>query len=385
MNKAVLAVVFLSATPAFAQHVKDFVDVAGADSNELTGIGVVIGLNGNGDSPTGPSATRLSYLLRRFSSIDSPTETIKSKNAALVFVTAVLPPFAKKGSAIDVRVSAVGDAKSLVGGELMVTDLWSVRGQVEDGKHFAIASGRLIAQGEGRTANPTAGTIPNGAIVDRELKTEVVKAVSYPLGDRVSGLTWTTTDERRELENRILQFFKSPTPVIRGRAFRLNLRRTDLALAGDIAHQINEQAVVSGKRKLLVARAADGGTIEILVPSKAEWEFVRGEGSYPFPGYYDDPVSWIQVILDLRLKLASSPTAVVTINDVTKTITWTKDVKVRPGEVRTRGGAILQIPDEITLGEAMRLWSGTVAAQDLIDAVRQLDAAGLLLGRVVSK
>ncbi|GEM_PF-3534398 len=376
-NKAVLAIAFLGATPAWAQSVKDFVDIEGANTNYLTGLGVVVGLNGQGDTPKGPSATRLTSLLKRYSSVDAAVETINAKNAAVVFVTADLPPFVKKGTQIDVRVSVAGDAKSIVGGELMVTDLWSIEGQIQDEKRYAIARGRIIGLGEGRTGNPTAGAVPGGAIVYRdvyrELKADFVKPLNYTVKDRMVGYKPTGED---------------PNPVVRGRAFRLNLRKTDLTMASELAEQINKKALVGpagSGTAFKVARALDGGAIEVVIPPKKEWEEINGKDSYPNPGYYDDPVSWAQLILNLNVRIVANPKAVVTIDDVNKRITWTRDVKVLPGEVRVRGGAILRIGDEMTLGEAMRVWQGTVQTQDLIDAIRGLDAAGLLVGKVESR
>ncbi len=93
MNKAVLTLAFLAATPLSAQTVKDYVEIDGANKNYLHGIGIVIGLKGNGDSPKGESAIRLRNFLQHFSSPERMIDTINAKNAAIVIVTADLPPF----------------------------------------------------------------------------------------------------------------------------------------------------------------------------------------------------------------------------------------------------------------------------------------------------
>ncbi|MBI2898727.1 MAG: flagellar basal body P-ring protein FlgI [Planctomycetes bacterium] len=373
MNKAVLALALLGATPVCAQTVKDFVEVDGADTNPLTGVGVVLGLNGNGDSPKGPSATRLSNLLQHFSSSEIAAETLTAKNAALVFVTAELPPFAKKGTQIDVRISCAGDAKSIIGGELMITDLRDVGGRDrEKPPLYAWARGRIVGQGDARGGNPTVGVVPNGATIYHELKPEWVKPMAYPLKDRLVGKKINGNENA----------------IIRGRVFRLNLRRTDLTIASELANAINLKALrgpIGTNVGFNVARALDGGTVEVVIPSKDEWETVQPRGSYPNPGYYDDPVSWVQFVLNINVKLATNPRAVVTINDVTKTVVWTDDVKVRRGRVILKNGDIMGVDEEKTLTEAMAAWRKGLSGQDLIDGIRALDAAGLLVGRVESK
>lgn len=364
MRTAVLALALFAAPAAYAQTVKDYVQVEGTYTNKLTGIGVVLGLNGNGDSPKGVSAQKLLNLLQHFSQSTgtSPTEIINAKNAALVMVTAELPPFAKKGTTINIRIAAMGDAKSLSGGQLMVTDMRSILG-AED-KVYAMASGDVVLQGTARTGNPTAGYIPNGAQVFVEIKHDYVKNFTYRSKD--------FGDE-----------------IIQGKIFRLSLRKGDLTIASELAAKINEKAVVNPKNsahRMAVARAIDGGTIEVLIPTKREYELYYGRNTYPEPGYIDDPVSWIQRILDMNVKLASVPTATVTINDVTKAVVWTDGVRVLRGQVTLSNGTVLTISDpEMSLTDAQKLWSKAIQGQDLIDAIRALESAGLLVGKVESK
>lgn len=388
MNKAVLAIAVFCASPVCAQTVKDYVEVSGADSNPLTGWGVVIGLNGKGDAPKGPTATRLTNLLKYYSSVDTVADTINAKNAALVAVTAELPPFAKEGGTIDVHVSAVGDGSSIIGGTLMVTDLWSIRGQAKDEKRYAAARGRIVSQGDAKTGNPSAGYVPNGGTIFRVDKPKFVESVAHTLRDRLFsddvGSRITIRDDRG------MALPESENPTVRSAVFRLRLRQTDVSTASALAAEINKWglAMTRGtvtKLGFKVARAVDGGMIEVIIPSKYIWEMVKGPNTYPTPGYDVDPISWMDYILSHNVAFAASPRAVVTINDVQKGITWTDGVRVLPGQVRLNSGAVLSIPQEMPLGQAMKLWQGAIKTQDLIEAVRMLDGAGLLVGKVEAK
>ena len=164
-----------SLTPAYSGTVrlKDLVEFDGVRTNDLIGYGLVVGLNGTGDGLRNTPFTEelMSNMLERLG-VNVTGESLRPKNVAAVFVTAKLPPFARAGSDIDVTVSAIGDAKSLLGGTLVMTPLNAADGQV-----YAVAQGAIIAGGisaEGQAASvtqgvPTAGTIPSGATVEREV------------------------------------------------------------------------------------------------------------------------------------------------------------------------------------------------------------------------
>jgi flagellar P-ring protein precursor FlgI len=165
----------LAATPVFAgSRVKDIVEVEGVRENQLIGYGVVVGLNGTGDSVRNSPFTKQSLegMLERLG-VNVRDQNINTKNAAVVIVTAQLPAFAATGSRLDVTVSAMGDAKSLLGGTLLVTPMLGA-----DGNAYAVAQGQIAVGGfsaEGQSGSsvtkgvPTAGRISNGGIVEREL------------------------------------------------------------------------------------------------------------------------------------------------------------------------------------------------------------------------
>ena len=169
-----LIVPCLGATPAEAQtRIRDVVDVEGVRQNDLVGYGIVVGLNGTGDTVRNAPFTEdsLSFMLERLG-VNIQGETIKPKNVAAVLVTATLPSFARNGSTIDVTVASIGDARSLEGGTLVLTPLKGA-----DNEIYAVAQGSVVvsgldvqAQGARETrGTPTSGAIPNGARIEREV------------------------------------------------------------------------------------------------------------------------------------------------------------------------------------------------------------------------
>ncbi len=157
---------------AHATRIKDIASFDGVRENQLIGYGLVVGLNGTGDSDqTKFPVQSLVNMLERMGITVNRTD-ITVKNVAAVMVTATLPPFAKQGTTIDITVSSVGDSKSLAGGELLMTPLRGADKQV-----YAVAQGEVLTNsfsygGQGASAqknHPTAGRVPNGALVEREL------------------------------------------------------------------------------------------------------------------------------------------------------------------------------------------------------------------------
>jgi len=223
---AAVAAVSLAASPAFAfSRVKDLVDVEGIRDNMLVGYGLVVGLNGSGDSLRNAPFTQqsLQTMLERLG-VNTRGETMQTKNVAAVMVTANLPPFAGQGTRIDVSVSALGDAKSLQGGTLLVTPLFGADGQIYSLAQGPVSISGFTAGGEGASVTrgvPTAGRISNGAIVERE--------ISFQLADKDS--------------------------------FKLSLRNPDLATATRIADAVNRFIGTD------VATTDDPSTVQLKVPA----------------------------------------------------------------------------------------------------------------------
>lgn len=181
MKKLIATLLIISlATPAMAigSRIKDITTVEGVRENILIGYGLVVGLNGTGDKLNNNAFTEKSlqaYLERL--GVNTKGEELKTKNVAAVTVTATLPAFARQGGKIDVRVSAMGDAKSLQGGVLLATPLMGADGEVYAVGQGPLAIGGFTAAGNSGSAVtkaiPTTGTISNGAIVEKEVGFEM--------------------------------------------------------------------------------------------------------------------------------------------------------------------------------------------------------------------
>ena len=232
---AMALLIFLPFSAAHAaSRLKDVVNFEGVRDNMLVGYGLVVGLNGTGDSLTNAPFTERSLIgmLERLG-INSSGDftTIKTKNIAAVMVTATLPPFSSQGSRIDVVVSTMGDAKSLQGGTLLVTPLQGADGEVYAVAQGSVASGFSASGASGSSITkgvPTAGRIADGAIVEREVK--------FKLSDLTT--------------------------------LHLSLRNPDFTTAKRVADVINEHL------KGPVASAADSATVTLAVPEASRGDVV---------------------------------------------------------------------------------------------------------------
>ncbi|MES2057793.1 MAG: flagellar basal body P-ring protein FlgI [Pseudomonadota bacterium] len=171
---AVLATLLVTA-PANADRIKDLGGFQGIRSNQLTGYGVVVGLPGTGDDNLEYTVQSLKAVASRFGLQLPPNANPGMKNAAVVLITADLPPFAKPGQRLDITVASIGKAKSLRGGSLILTPMLGADGQI-----YAMAQGNLAVGGlgaEGKDGStivvniPSAGRIPEGATVERAVQT----------------------------------------------------------------------------------------------------------------------------------------------------------------------------------------------------------------------
>ena len=222
---ALAAILAVAPLPAgAASRVKDIADFEGVRTNMLVGYGLVVGLNGTGDSLRNSMFTQESLvaMLERLG-VSTRGNALNTKNVAAVMVTATLPPFARQGSRIDVSVSALGDSKSLLGGTLLVTPLLGADGEAYAVAQGALSAGGFEAQGEAETVTrgvPTAARIPAGAIIERE--------VGFALDDLS--------------------------------LIRLALRNPDFTTAERIASAIN------GRLGAASARAVDSATVTLPVP-----------------------------------------------------------------------------------------------------------------------
>ena len=160
-------------TAGATSRIKDLANVEGVRENQLIGYGLVVGLNGTGDTLNNIPFTKqsLTAMLERLG-VNVRGQTLRTGNVAAVMVTANLPPFATQGTRIDVTVSALGDSKSLEGGTLLVTPLLGADGNVYAVGQGSVAIGGFQAQGAAAKITrgvPTVGRIANGALVEREI------------------------------------------------------------------------------------------------------------------------------------------------------------------------------------------------------------------------
>lgn len=205
-------------------RLKDVAKVQGVRSNQLMGYGLVVGLNGTGDSDKMKQTIQSIGNLMKEYGVLIDTSGMKPKNVAAVIVTATLPPFVREGDTIDVTVSSMGDAKSIQGGTLMQTPLKAGNGNVYAVAMGAVSTGGFTAGRGNNTAQknfPTVGISPNGAIVERSVEDDVLAP------DGV--LSWS-------------------------------LNRSDFTTANNIAQAINSQ--YGG-----IAKAANSGRVDVIVPA----------------------------------------------------------------------------------------------------------------------
>ncbi len=164
-----LVYIFILLSFLNAEKIKDISSVIGVRSNQLIGYGLVVGLNGSGDSSSKFTNQTLSNLLKNVNIKLNPND-IRSKNVAAVMVTATLPPFAREGDKINVTVSSIGDAKSLQGGVLLITPLKGVNGKI-----YALAQGPItmggfnLKGGKKQKHFTTTVKVINGATVERSV------------------------------------------------------------------------------------------------------------------------------------------------------------------------------------------------------------------------
>ncbi len=170
----------LCGQPAFAERIKDLASMQGVRNNQLIGYGIVVGLDNSGDQTTQtPFTTQAMGNMLSQLGVNLTTEQatkLQLKNVAAVMVTAVMPPFSKPGQAIDITVSSIGNAKSLRGGTLLMTQLKGGDGQV-----YAVAQGNVLVGGVGASSGGSkiavnhlsAGRVPSGATIERDVPTSV--------------------------------------------------------------------------------------------------------------------------------------------------------------------------------------------------------------------
>jgi flagellar P-ring protein FlgI len=174
VGTALLALALTAAAAGATSRIKDLANIEGVRQNQLIGYGLVVGLNGTGDTLNNIPFTKqsLQAMLERMG-VNIRGATIRTGNVAAVMVTGNLPAFGTQGTRMDVTVSALGDAKNLMGGTLLVTPLLGADGNVYAVGQGSVAIGGFAAEGAAASVTrgvPTVGRIANGAIIEREIE-----------------------------------------------------------------------------------------------------------------------------------------------------------------------------------------------------------------------
>jgi flagellar P-ring protein FlgI len=283
-------------SPAWSARLKDIASLKGVRGNQLVGYGLVVGLNGTGDSSNNVDfaiRSTLNMLERMGVHVERERfSNIKLKNVAAAIVTANLPPFARLGSKIDVVISSIGDAKSLQGGTLLLTPLKGVDNQVYALAQGPIAVGGYVASGGaggGVTKNhPTVATISKGAIIEREVPVRL--------------------EDKKELF--------------------LALYNSDFTTAEKVKGIINRFAGAP------VAMAVDSGTVRITIPDSQQ----------------PNPAAWIAAIE--KLEVAPDATAKVIVNERTGTIVMGENVRISTVAV-AHGNLSIQIKENFNVSQPL--------------------------------
>jgi flagellar P-ring protein precursor FlgI len=328
------------------QPLRNLVSVEGVRENPLVGYGLVVGLNGSGDSTQVKySSQSVVNMLKQFGVKLPDGEEAKNKNVAAVMVSAVFPPGYRRGQAIDVTVSSLGDAKSLRGGTLLLTQL-----RAADNEVYALAQGNLVVgglsaagkSGSSVTVNtPTGGRIPNGAQIEREIPTDfatrpqvllrlrhpnfdtatnVVNAINRRFGDIATTADGTSVEvvapanptERvafvARLENMPVEAGAEVPKVV------FNSRTGTVVISDGL--RVKSAAVTHGSLKVVISESSavsqpgpfsKGGTTQVTPQSKVSVD--QGSGQM----FHWPPGARLQTIIDTVNSLGASPDDIMAI------------------------------------------------------------------------
>lgn len=313
-----------------AERIKDLASIAGVRTNQLIGYGLVVGLDGTGDSSSQPFTVQsLKNMLAQLGVVVPPGVKPQLKNAAAVMISAELPPFVKPGQTIDITVSSVGNSKSLRGGTLLMSPLKGADGQV-----YAIAQGSLVVSGVGAEGSdgssvvvniPSVGRIPNGATVERSV----------------------------------------PSPFDESGSIVLNLNTPDFTTTSRMVKSINNTMGLN------TAAAIDGSSIRVQAPLDT-----------------DKKVMFVSVLENLTLDPGEAAARVI-INSRTGTVVIGSNVRVMPAAV-SHGSLSVTIAEDTFVSQPGPFSEGNteVVAKSNIKIAEQSGAfmikPGTTLGEIVS-
>ena len=353
-----LAIIF-TGRPASGARIKDIARIVGVRENQLIGYGLVIGLNGTGDKKgTTFTIQTLTSMLVKMGIRVAPGQ-VNVKNVAAVIVTAELPPFTRHGMRLDVLVSSIGDAKTLQGGTLLLTPLRAV-----DGNVYALAQGPLSVGGFAAAAggdsaqknHPTVGTIPGGALVEKELAVPfrdkdyldfvlrdpdftTAEMMSKAMNERMGMVVASTLDSRTvsvkvppQYQNRVIDFISL-------------LETTEIRVDTPARIVINERSgtIIMGENVRISTVAISHGGLSVVIREEKEV-------SQPLPFSKGETV-----VLDR------------------------KEVEVTEESAR-----LMVVPQGISLGQVVKALNAVgVTPRDLITILQVMKNAGALNAEIV--
>ena len=337
-------------------RIKDLVEFDGVRGNELVGYGLVVGLDGTGDGLRNAPFTEdiMTNILERLG-VNVTGEQFRPKNVAAVFVTATLPPFSRRGSQIDATISAIGDAKSLLGGTLIMTPMNAADGQIYAVAQGTIIAGGAVAEGDGARVTrgvPTAGVIPSGARIEREIDFELGSLENIRLALRDADFTTAGRIEQAINSN----FGRRVATMIDSGTVNLSFSGTGMRSVAHVLGRIENIAIVP-ERKARVVVDQRSGTI------------VMGD---------DVRISRVAVSQgNLTLRVQEQPLAVqpnpFTDGDVVVLPRTAVDIQ------NEEGTGLAEIQDGASLSEVVAgLNALGVAPRDMIDILKSIKAAGAL-------
>lgn len=314
---------FAFSSQLFASRLKDIATIEGVSGTQVIGYGLITGLNNSGDSPRSTFTIQsVTSMLRRFG-ITVPQSNLRTKNVAAVMITALIPTFMKKGAKFDIQVSSLGDAQSLQGGILLMTPL-----SASDGSVLAMAQGSISVGGYDIRANDSrvsknsvaSGRVPSGAILEQEIKGDIIK----------------------------------------NQQLRILLRDPDFTTSTRIMAAINAAAGLANS-----AQTLDAGTVVVQLPAALTQSQV------------------MQTIAQIEaLQVTADPVARVVINERTGTIVVGASVQLLPSVV-AQGGLEIQIqtqnsvsqPAPFTVAQSQPVQNSSLSAQEEVTKAMVIEAA----------
>ena len=327
-------------TADLAVRIKDLVEVRGVRSNQLTGLGLVVGLPGKGDSKANIATNKAaSMLISRLGIAVSPAE-VTTKNVAVVVVTADLPPFARIGDKLDLRVSSIGDASSLEGGTLLLTSLSGADDQVYATAQGSISQGTSMAGaqggaggGGGNGSSPKTVSIANAGVVEKEFESTFIK-------------------------NNMVE---------------LSLRNEDFTTASRISLALNNYF---GE---FIANPVNGGLVQVKIPKTV---------SKSNPSF--NPVSFMSALEQIRV--TPDTQAIVVINERTGTIISGSNVLIAPVaishgrldiQIGKKSNKVTEIPATTNVGDLVKALNSLGAGpKDIVSILQSLEAAKALKAQI---